>query len=581
MFNQLLKILKTVGIRNQISAAYIVLLTFLIVFLELLSFTLLIPAISILLDVTSLDNNRILIFIKSMFIFDTQSYYTLNNIIISIVLVISLKLVLLLYFEYKLGRVMWQIQVDINTKIYRYFTIIPLPEMIKSGMSRVRRLISTDATLFVRQGFYNYILLIKNLILFTALFYFLLQIDIKATIIIFLSASAFVLLFNKIFRNQSIVLSKLFKQLTEFKHNNVNETILGIREIKLFNNEEIVTDIFEKNERKISVADIQKKVINKIPRLLLEFLVVVALAIFIYFFNKESQNIIDILPKVTLLALVLLRVMPVATGINGNLLAIKYSKVPIDDVIERLISLENQELEKANNSNKLFNLKKNQKLELKHMSFSHNKEAKNIFKNLNVEFEENKITGIQGDNGSGKSTLVDLVAGFLKPTSGSILFNEQSIFDNLKEWRKIIGYVSQMHFLKNDTIKNNIVFSGNNKIDQGKLEEVITQSGVKDFLHKMSDGIDTEVGDLGIKLSGGQKQRITIARVLYRNPKIIILDEPTSAQDNKIEKSFLNVIQKIKNEKIIILISHSKFIHSICDINYRVENNTLIKVKNN
>ena len=476
---------------------------------------------------------------------------------------------------------MWQIQVDINTKIYRYFTIIPLPEMIKSGMSRVRRLISTDATLFVRQGFYNYILLIKNLILFTALFYFLLQIDIKATIIIFLSASAFVLLFNKIFRNQSIVLSKLFKQLTEFKHNNVNETILGIREIKLFNNEEIVTDIFEKNERKISVADIQKKVINKIPRLLLEFLVVVALAIFIYFFNKESQNIIDILPKVTLLALVLLRVMPVATGINGNLLAIKYSKVPIDDVIERLISLENQELEKANNSNKLFNLKKNQKLELKHMSFSHNKEAKNIFKNLNVEFEENKITGIQGDNGSGKSTLVDLVAGFLKPTSGSILFNEQSIFDNLKEWRKIIGYVSQMHFLKNDTIKNNIVFSGNNKIDQGKLEEVITQSGVKDFLHKMSDGIDTEVGDLGIKLSGGQKQRITIARVLYRNPKIIILDEPTSAQDNKIEKSFLNVIQKIKNEKIIILISHSKFIHSICDINYRVENNTLIKVKNN
>ena len=515
-----------------------------------------------------------------MFIFDTQSYYTLNNIIISIVLVISLKLVLLLYFEYKLGRVMWQIQVDINTKIYRYFTIIPLPEMIKSGMSRVRRLISTDATIFVRQGFYNYILLIKNLILFTSLFYFLLQIDIKATIIIFLSASVFVVLFNKIFRNQSIVLSKLFKQLTEFKHNNINETILGIREIKLFNNEEIVTNIFEKNERKISVADIQKKVINKIPRLLLEFLVVVALAIFIYFFNKESQNIIDILPKVTLLALVLLRVMPVATGINGNLLAIKYSKVPIDDVIERLISLENQELDKANNSNKLFNLKKNQKLELKHMSFSHNKEAKNIFKNVNVEFEENKITGIQGDNGSGKSTLVDLVAGFLKPTSGSILFNEQSIFDNLKEWRKIIGYVSQMYFLKNDTIKNNIVFSRNNKIDQEKLEEVITQSGVKAFLHKMSDGIDTEVGDLGIKLSGGQKQRITIARALYRNPKIIILDEPTSAQDNKIEKSFLNVIQKIKNEKIIILISHSKFIHSICDINYRVENKTLVKVKN-
>ena len=177
-----------------------------------------------------------------------------------------------------------------------------------------------------------------------------------------------------------------------------------------------------------------------------------------------------------------------------------------------------------------------------------------------------------------KSTLVDLIAGFLKPNNGSIKFNNQDIFKNLKEWRKFIGYVSQTLFLSNDTIKNNITFSDNQEIDNERLERAIIQSGVKDFLHKMSDGINTKVGDLGLKLSGGQKQRITIARVLYRNPKIIIFDEPTSAQDNKIEESFLNMIQKMKSKKMIILISHSKHIHSICDINYRVENNKLIEV---
>ena len=177
---------------------------------------------------------------------------------------------------------------------------------------------------------------------------------------------------------------------------------------------------------------------------------------------------------------------------------------------------------------------------------------------MNLELNENSIIGIQGDNGSGKSTLVDLIAGFIKPTNGKIIFNGQNIHDNIKDWRKLIGYVSQSQFLTSDTIKNNILFSKDQPFEEDKFENAIIKSGVKDFVSKMPKGIESEIGDLGLKLSGGQKQRITIARVLYKSPEVIILDEPTSAQDNKVEDYFLKVIKQLKSNKIIILISHSK-----------------------
>ena len=173
---------------------------------------------------------------------------------------------------------------------------------------------------------------------------------------------------------------------------------------------------------------------------------------------------------------------------------------------------------------------------------------------------------------------MDLIAGFLKPSSGNIFFNGQNIQDNIKDWRKLIGYVSQSHFLTSDTIKNNIIFSQDQPFDENKFENAIIKSGVKDFVSKMPKGIESEIGDLGLKLSGGQKQRVTIARVLYKSPEIIILDEPTSAQDNKVEDYFLKVIKQLKLNKIIILISHSQNIHAICDENYRVKDKTLIKI---
>ena len=577
MYNQFKNVLETIGRKNQISAIYIITISLIIIFLELISFALIIPAISITLKSDYLVNNAIFIFLDKRTSLDLAIFLDLTNVLILLVLTVLLKLFFLLYFQYKLRKIMWKVKVDINSLIYKYFTLISIQEILEAGFANVRRLINSDATLFVTQGFYNYILLIKHIILAIGLFIFLLQINMKVTIFIFIFLGLFILLYNKLLKKRAVSLAIKFREFQEFKYKNVDDTILGIREVKLFNNEDLVVDSFKRNENKLAKIDLETGIFNLLPKLLLEFLVVLGFAIFIFYLVDNNHNVIEVLPKLALFSLVFLRSLPLSVGINNSLLAIKYSKVQIDEVINQLKELKTKKNYIVKTDGKPYDLSGTKKLVIKNLSFGYLKN-KNIFSNLNVEFKENSIIGIQGDNGSGKSTLVDLIAGFLKPSSGNIFFNGQNIQDNIKDWRKLIGYVSQSHFLTSDTIKNNIIFSQDQPFDENKFENAIIKSGVKDFVSKMPKGIESEIGDLGLKLSGGQKQRVTIARVLYKSPEIIILDEPTSAQDNKVEDYFLKVIKQLKLNKIIILISHSQNIHAICDENYRVKDKTLIKI---
>ena len=161
MYNQFKNVLGTIGRKNQISAIYIIIISLIIIFFELISFALIIPAISITLKSDYLINNSIFIFFDKRTSLDLAIFLDLHNVLILLVLTILLKLIFLLYFQYKLRKIMWQVKVDINSLIYKYFTIISIQEILEAGFANVRRLINSDATLFVTQGFYNYILLIK------------------------------------------------------------------------------------------------------------------------------------------------------------------------------------------------------------------------------------------------------------------------------------------------------------------------------------------------------------------------------------------------------------------------------------
>ena len=211
-------------------------------------------------------------------------------------------------------------------------------------------------------------------------------------------------------------------------------------------------------------------------------------------------------------------------------------------------------------------------IEFKNISFSY--DNKNIIDNFNLHIKKGEKIFIYGDSGSGKSTLVNLLMGLIKPTNGVITFDEKDIFFNLKQARKKIGYVPQEFLILNDTIKNNIAFGlYEEEIDEVKLNKAIKNSSLSQFVNDLPNKENQNIGEKGSTLSGGQRQRIAIARALYNEPEILIMDEATSAIDSKTENEIIEDILKIKNSNLtIIVISHNLSLKKFFDKHLELKN---------
>ena len=195
-----------------------------------------------------------------------------------------------------------------------------------------------------------------------------------------------------------------------------------------------------------------------------------------------------------------------------------------------------------------------------------------------MTIKKGNFIGIIGETGSGKSTLINLFTGLLRPSKGKIEVDELNIFSNLSEWHKKIGYVPQSIYLTDDTVRKNIAFGlRENDIDDDLIKQAVEKASLSEFLKNLPNGLDTIVGENGIRISGGQQQRIGIARALYRNPEILILDEATSSLDNLTEKKIMDSIHFLKREKTLIIVTHRLSTVNKCDKIFFIRKGKIIK----
>ena len=217
---------------------------------------------------------------------------------------------------------------------------------------------------------------------------------------------------------------------------------------------------------------------------------------------------------------------------------------------------------------------------LDHITFHYPNTDTYIFRDAHMEVPKGKSVGIVGTSGAGKSTIVDILLGLLHAQEGEITCDGTNIFKNYESWLAQIGYIPQSIYLVDESIRDNIAFGiDEDLIDDKRIWNILEEAQLKEFVEGLPEGLDTTIGDRGIRLSGGQRQRIGIARALYHDPEILVFDEATSALDNDTEAAVMEAINSFHGRKTMIIIAHRLNTIEKCDMIYRVENQKLVEIK--
>ncbi len=357
-----------------------------------------------------------------------------------------------------------------------------------------------------------------------------------------------------------------------FKH--ISQTVQGIKEVKIMCKEKHFVNEYTKCGKGYVDAVQKYSLYNQVPKLLIEpvcVTVMIGYMLYMVIIGAESETMITTLTAFAAAAVVLL---PCVNRVNNQINNISYFEpffMGVSDNLQNEINGDKVDMSYATDNDRKMPVE--EKIELKDIVYAYPNTDKKIFDGANLTIPVGKSVGIVGTSGAGKSTVVDILLGLLEVQSGAILADGQDVKSDYRGWLKNVGYIPQMIFMLDDTIRNNVAFGvPADKIDENRLWEVLKEAQLDEFIRTLPNGLDTGIGERGIRLSGGQRQRIGIARALYNNPEVLILDEATSALDNDTEAAIMESINRLHGKKTLVIIAHRLQTIEKCDLVYRVEN---------
>lgn len=355
----------------------------------------------------------------------------------------------------------------------------------------------------------------------------------------------------------------------------INQSLGAIKETKVSCKEEFFLDAFRKAYFEYGKANGKFLFMNQLPRMLIETIIVCGLLLLIITKLLLGNQPAEIVPLLGVLALAAFRLMPSANRIVNLSNGIRFQMPFFNELYEDLLIIKNKGeketetcLQKPESRMDFENV-----ISVEELSFAYPEIEKQVLNNISFSIPKGKFVGIVGPSGAGKTTFVDILLGLLAPSKGKISVDGKNIYDDIRTWQANLAYVPQSIYLIDGTIRENIALGVDEKeINDALINKVLHMAELYDFVQELPAGIDTTVGERGVKLSGGQRQRIGIARALYYQPQVLVLDEATSALDNETEKSITDTILKLKGQITIIAVAHRLTTLAQCDFKVKFEN---------
>lgn len=388
----------------------------------------------------------------------------------------------------------------------------------------------------------------------------------------------------KAFRRKIAEQGQIQNQYSGETYRWVNQGLGAIKETRVLRKEAYFSSEYEAAYKRYGDANRVFNFLNQLPRLFIEAIVVVALLFLIVFKLIQGYAPMEIVPLLGVLALAAFRMMPCANRIVNLSNGIKFQMPLFNELYDEFCEIRDR-LESGKSQELLLEsvekLPFTKELCVEHLAFQYPEGQNEVLQDVSFSVPKGSFVGVVGPSGAGKTTFVDILLGLLTPTGGKITVDGVDIQSNIRGWQANLSYVPQSIYLIDGTIKDNVALGvAPENFDEDLLIRVLKMAELYDFVEELPHGVDTMVGERGVKLSGGQRQRIGIARALYYKPEVLVLDEATSALDNETEKSITDTILKLKGRITIIAIAHRVSTLENCDFKIKFEDGKTVILKN-
>lgn len=544
--------------------------------LETMSVSLVVPLVTALMQDDFMETNQIVVAVCETFHIESSKTFIMLCIVALIFLFIAKDI--FLYFEYYVQtRFISNNRMATQRRLMDVYLHRPYEFFLNASSGEIIRVIRNDTA-----GAFTLLTTVMSFfteaIVAVALIGAIIVVDPTMALMVAALLGVVMILIYKvikpILRRAGLILQKNNAEANKW----ILQSVAGIKEMKVAHKEEFFVQEYSKYAKNAVEAEKTSMVLANAPRLLIEAVTISGMLGFIGVMVYNGREINTLLPQLSAFAVAAVRLLPSANRMSAALNAIAYQEPQLDKTIENLRTAENFEQEdKETAKKKKEAVKKEITLEkecgLKQIDYAYPGAENKVLDAADMVIPVGKSIGIIGASGAGKTTAVDILLGLLEPQAGYVQTDGTDIQENYGGWLKHLAYIPQMIYMLDDTIRANVAFGyGVSEIDDKRVWAALEEAQLGDFIRSLPEGLDTTIGERGVRLSGGQRQRIGIARALYTDPELIILDEATSALDNETEAAIMESVNQLHGKKTMIIIAHRLTTIKECDIVYRVEN---------
>jgi ABC-type multidrug transport system fused ATPase/permease subunit len=539
--------------------------------LETMSVGLVIPALALLTQSDLAHNYPALQPTLQLLANPSQQTLVIGGMLI-LVGVYLVKALFLAFLAWRQTRFAFGVQAQLSQRLFTIYLRQPYTFHLQRNSAQLIRNVTSEVSMLIGSGILPGMMLLTESLILLGLCSLLLVVEPLGTLVVVSVLGTAAWGFHRFTHRRVVRWGQARQHHEGLRIQHLQQGLGSAKDVKLLGREENFLEQYRlHNAQSARMAQLHST-LQLLPRLWLELLAVSGLAILVISMLTQDRTLETVLPTLGLFAVAAFRLMPSVNRILGAVQSLRYA-LPVIDTLRTELNLVT--LKSANITNPAASF--HTAVKLSQVTYTYPGAAEPALKDISLIIPRGKSVGFIGASGAGKSTLIDILLGLLTPDTGTVQVDGKDIQENLRNWQDQIGYVPQSIFLTDDTLRRNVAFGlANEQIDDVAVHRALQAAQLDEFVVSLPGGLETLVGERGIRLSGGQRQRIGIARALYHDPAVLVLDEATSALDTSTEKGVMQAVTALQGTKTIIIVAHRLSTIEHCNRLYQLGQGKLV-----